>query len=52
MYPKDQILDIKRFREFFKLISPAFEHDKDFKSFIENCYRYNELRNLQNFKSK
>ena len=42
----------EEFIEFFKFLSPTFQKDKDFRDFIQNSFRYNELRNLQRFNQK
>lgn len=39
----------QEFLLFFKFISAHFQQEKDFSDFLENGFRYNELRNLEVF---
>ena len=45
-------MDVKMFLQFMRLMSPYFQQDKDFQDFLENGFRYNELRNLETFQEK
>ncbi len=52
LYQENTELTPVKFMEFFKFISVYIKQDKNFKNFIEFCFRYNEIKNYQNFNER